>query len=89
MFAAFSVVNGDGSLSKIEILDPEPQRLHLPEAAPIDFFAEQSPGILHLVEDGSDFLAGKNRGRSTGPVPSGGKPEVQVLDTVNHFTEKG
>ena len=89
VFAALAVVDGDGSLPKIEILDSEAQGFHLAKASSVDHFAHQFPGIFQFIEDGADFLVGKNRGRSTPSVASWSESEVQIFDSVNGLAQEG
>ena len=89
VFATFSIVDGDGSLSKIKILDPESQSFHLPKASAVDHFAHQSPGIFQFIEDGADFLTGQDGRRSTRSGPGWSESEIQVFDSVDGLAEEG
>lgn len=62
--AALAIVDGDGALAEVEILDAQPHRFHKSETAAIHDLGDQFPRILQAGEDGADFLAGHDDGRA-------------------------
>jgi hypothetical protein len=59
-----SLVDGDGALAKIEVLDAQAHGFHKAKATAIHDLGDQFPRIFKAGENGADFLAGHHDGRA-------------------------
>ncbi len=64
VFSPFPVVDGDGSLAEVDVLDSETQRFGLAHAAAVKQRGDQVPGIIEVSQDGGDLLPGQDHGRA-------------------------
>jgi hypothetical protein len=87
--AALAIMDGDGALAKIEVLDAQAHGLHQPEATAIHDLCDQFPGIFEAGEDGADFLAGHYSGRSSRATGWGDGVEGEFLDAEDVLCQKG
>ena len=75
VFAAFGVVDGDGAVAEVDVLDAEAKAFHDAEAGAVEELGGEFPGVFEEAEHGTNFVAGEYGGRATG---AGGRAiEVQ------------
>lgn len=89
VFAALGVVNGDGAVTEIEVLDPESQALHETQAGAIHELGSELPWINEVGENAAHFVASHNDGGAAAP---GGGSDVfkgEVVDAEDLFGEEG
>jgi len=87
--SSLAVVNGDGALAEIQILDAQAHGFHEPEAAAIHKLGDQFPWIFKAGEDGADFLAGHHHRRSSCAAGRGNVIEGEFLDAEDVFGQEG
>jgi hypothetical protein len=76
VFSILSIMDGDGALAEIQILDAQAHGFHEPEAAAIHDLGDQFPWIFQTGEDGADFLAGHDDRRAA--LTMGGSDVVRL-----------
>jgi hypothetical protein len=88
VFSAFAIVDGDGALPKIEILDAQTHGFHQAQTAAIHDLSAQFPGIFQVCENGANFFAGHDH-RGTALTTGGGEViQSQFLNAENIFDEE-
>ena len=87
--AALAIVNGDGALAEIQILDAQAHRFHEAEAAAIHDLCDQFPRVFKVGEYGADFIAGHHNGRSPRAAGGGDVVQREFLDAEHVLGEKG
>lgn len=60
MFAALAVVDSDGSLAEIEVLNAQPHAFHEAQAGAIHELGREFPRMIKQGDDAADFIAGHN-----------------------------
>jgi hypothetical protein len=88
VFSAFAIVDGDGSLPEIEVLDTQAHGFHQAQTAAIHDLCAQFPRIFQVGENGADFLAGHDN--RWAPLTTGGGEVIQseVRDAEDVFDEE-
>jgi len=75
VFAAFGVVDGDGAVAEVDVLDAEAKAFHDAEAGAVEELGGEFPGVVEEVEHGADLVAGEHGGRAA--AAGGGGIQVQ------------
>lgn len=89
VFAALAVVDGDGGLAEIEILDAEFHGFHEAEAATVHDLCDEFPRGVEMGEEGMDFLLRQDDGRAR-PASGGDEAlEGESGDAEDVFVEEG
>jgi hypothetical protein len=80
MLASLAIVDGDGSLRKIEILDPEPEPFHKPQTAAIEKLSDELPGGAKMADNPDDFFSRQHCGRAALTALGRDTPDFKLLD---------
>ena len=83
VLAALAVADDDVHLVEIDILDPQPEALHQPEAGPVQQAGGEPGGAVELGQDGAGLLAAED-----GRQPLGGLgPHGLALDPCQRLSQ--
>ena len=85
---ALAIVDGDGALAEVEVLDAQAHGLHEPEPAAIHDLGDEFPWIFEAGEDRADFLAGHDDGRAALATGRGDVLKREFLDSEDIFREE-
>lgn len=88
VFSAFAVMNRDGALAEIEVLDSQPHGFHQAETAAIHDLRRKFPRSFHAGENGADFFASHHDGWAALATGGGEVIEGQLLDSKDVFNEE-
>ena len=88
VFSILSIMDGDGSLAEIQILDAQAHGFHEPEAAAIHDLGDQFPWIFQTGENRADFLAGHDDRRAALTTGGSDVVESEFLASEDVFHEK-
>ena len=86
--AALAIMDGDGALAKIEILDAQAHGFHETEAAAIHDLSDQFPRIFQTGENRADFLAGHDDRRAALTTGGSDVGEGEFPNAEDVFQEK-
>ena len=75
VFAAFGVVDGNGAVAEVDVLDAESETFHNAEPGAVEELGGEFPGVFEESEHGTNFVAGEYGGRA--PATGGRAIEVQ------------
>lgn len=64
VFSAFTIMNGDGALTKIEVFDSESEGFHDPQPGTIHELGCKLPGIFETGDEGTDLGPSHDDGRA-------------------------
>ena len=87
--SAFAIVDGDGSLAEIEVLDAKAHGFHEPKAAAIHDLGDEFPWGLERGETQTNCVAGHHHRRATATKCRGDVVEGEVLNAKDLFGEEG
>jgi hypothetical protein len=65
VFTAFGVVDGDGAVAEVDVLDAEAKAFHDAEAGAVEELGGEFPWVFEESEHGTNLLAGEYGGRAT------------------------
>ena len=91
VFPSFGVMDGDGAVPEVDVLDAEAKAFHDAEAGPVEELGGEFPGVVEEAEHGADFVAGQHGRRAAGAA-SGGvdvKGEFGVPEDVAEEEDEG
>lgn len=88
VFAIFPIVDGDGALAEIQILDAQAHGFHEAETAAIHDLGNHFPRIFQPGENRADFFAGHHDRRATSVTSGCVVIESELLDAEDVFREE-
>lgn len=88
VFAALAIVDGDGALAEIEVLDAQAHGYHEAEAAAVHDLGDEFPRIFQAGEHGAAFLAGHDDGRAALATGRGDGIEGEFPDAEHGLGEE-
>ena len=91
VFTAFGVVDGDGAVAEVDVLDAEAKAFHDAEPGAVEELGGEFPGVFEESEHGTNFVTGEYGGRA---AAAGGRAiEVQgefgVAEDVSEEEDEG
>ncbi len=81
VLAVLTVVDGDGSLAEVEILDPQGEAFHEPQAGAIHDEGGEFPDAVQMGEDRTHLVTGHDHGRAAVATRGGDRLiDGEILD---------
>ena len=88
VLAALAVMDGDGALVEVDVLDAQPHAFDHPEAAAIHELGGELPRIFEMGEDSGDFPAREHHLRTAVGVTVARRLDGEILDAEDFSGEE-
>lgn len=88
VLSSLSIMNQNGALPEIDVLNPELQRFGLSQSAAVYQLGNQFPRIFEMREDTLDLVSRQDGWRAPRSLPGGPEIEINFLETMNFLSKK-
>jgi hypothetical protein len=85
---AFAIAHHDLLITKVEILDPQTQAIHQPQARAVEQSGHEPEGLLQSLDQAGDFVLRENHGQFARSLGASELAEVAEVDLQYVFVQE-